>query len=191
MVDGRRETITVSDLVSLREEKNKLLCRMDKGQILNRKSKMSLNEYFDFWLETYAKGGRKATTCTNYKSYFNTYIRDGIGKKQIAKVTKLDCQTVINEMVVQGLKHSTLANLKSCLNKVFENALDEDVVLKNVVRNIQLPQTEKKEKQAIEENQVNAFMDFVKNSQRYCFAYATLVVLFNSGMRRTLCINVE
>lgn len=183
MIDGHRETITAPDLVSLREEKNKLLCRMDKGQILNSKSKMTLNEYFDFWLETYAKGGRKATTCTNYKSYFDTYIRDSIGKKPISKVTKLDCQTVINEMIAKGLKHSTLANLKSCLNKVFENALDEDIVYKNVVRNIQLPQTQKKERHAIEDNQVNAFMDFVKNSQRYGFSYPAFIVLFNSGLR--------
>lgn len=183
MIDGKRETITAPDLMTLREEKNKLLCRMDKGQILNQKSKISLNDYFDFWLDTYAKSGRKATTCTNYKSYFDTYIREGIGKKPISKVSKLDCQNVVNEMVAKGLKHSTLANLKSCLNKVFENALDEDVVYKNVVRNIQLPQTIKKERQAIEESQVNAFMDFVKNSQRYSFSYSAFVVLFNTGVR--------
>lgn len=183
MIEGKRETITAPDLMTLREEKNKLLCRMDKGQILNEKSKISLNDYFDFWLDTYAKSGRKATTCTNYKSYFDTYIREGIGKKPISKVSKLDCQNVVNEMVAKGLKHSTLANLKSCLNKVFENALDEDVVYKNVVRNIQLPQTIKKERQAIEESQVNAFMDFVKNSQRYSFSYSAFVVLFNTGVR--------
>ena len=39
--------------------------------------------------------GRKATTCTNYKSYYNTYIKDTIGKKQIAKITKADCQRII------------------------------------------------------------------------------------------------
>ena len=68
---------------------------IDQGNKLNtRNAKMTLNAYFDFWMETFAKSGRKATTCTNYKSYYNTYIKDTIGKKQIAKITKTDCQSL-------------------------------------------------------------------------------------------------
>lgn len=183
MVDGQRLSITAPDLMSLREQKNELLCKLDKGQMVSKKSKMSLDEYFDFWYDNYAKSGRKATTCTNYQSYYNSYIRGGIGKKQISKVTKLDCQSVINKMITQGLSHSTMANLKSCLNKVFECALDEDIISKNVVRNIQLPRTEKKQKRAMEENQIEIFMEYVKNSKQYSFCYPAFVVLLNSGIR--------
>lgn len=183
MVSGKRVTVTAQDIVSLREQENELLCQIDKGNFHNRNSKMTLNEYFDFWLEVFAKSGRKATTCTNYKSYFDGYIRGCIGKKQIAKVTKLDCQTVINEMVVQGLKHSTLANLKSCLNMVFECALDDDVVVKNPMRNVHLPQTESKKRKPIEQPQIELFMDYIKNNERFSYSYPAFVVLFNSGMR--------
>lgn len=48
-----------------------------------RNARMTLNAYFDFCKETFAKSGGKATTCTNYESYYNTYIKNTIGKKQI------------------------------------------------------------------------------------------------------------
>ena len=44
-------------------------------------------------------------------------------------------------MIKDGKKTSTMTNLKSCLNAVFECAVDEDVILKNPARNLQIPQT--------------------------------------------------
>ena len=184
MIDGERITITASDLVELRRQENDLLCRIDRGNKFNtRDAKMTLNAYFDFWMETFAKSGRKATTCTNYKSYYNTYIKNTIGKKQIAKITKADCQRIINEMIQNGKKHSTMSNLKSCLNIVFECALDDDIIIKNPAKNLQVPRTESKKRTAIEQRQIDLFMNYVKNSKRYSYSYPVFVVLFNLGIR--------
>lgn len=184
MVDGERISVTARTLGELRKKKNEVLCRIDKGGKINSsKARMSLNGYFDYWMNTFAKSGRKATTCTNYKSYYNTYIKNTIGKKQIIKITKADCQKVINEMIESGKKHSTMANLKSCLNIVFECAIDDDVIVKNPVKNLQIPQTESKKRTAIEENHIKIFMDYVKNSEQYSYSYPAFVILFNLGVR--------
>lgn len=184
MVDGKRITITSDKLADLRKQENELLCKIDKGIAFDSKrTKRTLNEYFDYWFETYARSGRKATTCTNYKSYFNTYIRETIGKKPIIKVTKLDCQRIINDMVEHGKKHSTMLNLKSCLNKIFESAIDEDILVKNPSKNLQVPNTESKKRSAIEYGQIEIFMDFVRNSRKYQSYYPEFIVLFNTGMR--------
>lgn len=184
MIDGERITITALDLAELRKQENDLLCRIDRGNKLNtRDGRMTLNAYFDFWMETFAKSGRKATTCANYKSYYNTYIKNTIGKKQIAKITKADCQRIINEMLQSGKKHSTMSNLKSCLNIVFECALDDDIVIKNPAKNLQVPQTDGKKRMAIEQRQIDLFMSFIKGSEQYSYSYPAFVVLFNLGMR--------
>ncbi|MFR8226353.1 MAG: tyrosine-type recombinase/integrase [Lachnospirales bacterium] len=184
MIDGERISITATDLVELRAQENELLCRIDKGNKLNtRDAKMPLNSYFDFWMETFARSGRKATTCTNYKSYYNTYIKNTIGKKPIGKVTKVDCQKIINDMIASGKKHSTMSNLKSCLNLLFECAVDDDVILKNPAKNLQIPQTESKKRKAIEQNQIDVFMEYVKHKKEYAYAYPAFVILFNLGLR--------
>lgn len=184
MIDGERASITAPTLAELRQQENELLCRIDKGGSLkNRNPRMTLNEYFDFWMETFAKSGRKATTCINYKSYYNTHIRQSIGKKPIAKITKVDCQKIMNELADKGKAHSTLTNLKSCMNIVFECALDDEIILKNPVKNIKLPQATRKKRGVIKERQIRIFMDYVKNSPQYSYTYPAFVVLFNMGVR--------
>ena len=75
MVDGERVTITAASLADLRKQENDLLCKIDKGARFNtKKAKETLNQYSDYWFETFAKSGRKATTCTNYKSYYLSLI---------------------------------------------------------------------------------------------------------------------
>lgn len=185
MIDGERFTITAPTIRELREQKNEFLCRIDKGNRLNtRNARMTLDAYFDFWLETFAKSGRKATTCTNYKSYYGTYIRGTvIGKKAISKITKADLQKVINEMAQNGKARSTMQNLRSCLNKVFECAVDDDIILKNPAKNVQIPQTEQKQRRAIEQEQLSVFMEYVKNNPRYSQHYPAFITLFNLGLR--------
>lgn len=184
MIDGERITITAHSLSDLRKRKNELIYRLDRGNRPNtRDAKMTLNAYFDFWMETFAKSSRKATTCTNYMSYYNTYVRDSIGKMQIAKITKTDCQRIVNDMIQSGKKHSTMANLKSCLNIVFECALDDDIIIKNPAKNLQIPQTESKKRVALDQYQIDLFMDYVKNNERYSYSYPAFIVLFNLGMR--------
>ncbi|GFI64544.1 transposase from transposon Tn916 [Lachnospiraceae bacterium] len=76
-----------------------------------------------------------------------------------------------------------MSNLKSCLNIVFECALDDDIIIKNPAKNLQVPQTESKKRTAIEQKQIDLFMGYVKNSEQYAFSYPAFVVLFNLGMR--------
>ena len=46
-----------------------------------------------------------------------------------------------------------------------------------------MPQTESKKRTAIEQQQIDLFMGYVKNSERYSYSYPAFVVLFNLGMR--------
>lgn len=76
-----------------------------------------------------------------------------------------------------------MSNFKSCLNIVFECALDDDIIIKDPANNLQVPQTESKKRTAIEQHQIDLFMGYVRNSERYSYSYPAFVVLFNSGMR--------
>lgn len=53
MIDGERISITAHTLNDLRKKKNEVLCRIDKGGKINAsKAQMTLNAYFDYWMET-------------------------------------------------------------------------------------------------------------------------------------------
>lgn len=183
MIDGKRVTITDYDLAELRKRENELLVAMDKGQTMqNRNQKMTLNDYFDFWLKTYAPNKVKISTLTRYMEYYNLYIRQTLGNRKIGKLTKVDFQIVFNDMIDRGIGYSTLNIGRSLLNNVFECALDDDIVVKNPVRNVDIGSNDPKEKKIVSSEQLEIFMDYVKNS-KYAYDYPLFVTLFNTGMR--------
>lgn len=185
MKDGQRVTITAKTLDELREKEKQLQVDLFYGNVVyNRDKNMTLNQYFDFWVKNIALSGkRKPTTITNYVSYYNTNICDGLGSKAISEITKVDCQIVFNGMIQAGRKRSTLANLKSCLNQLFECASDDGLIRKNPVKNIELPKDDAKPREDIPDSQINIFLEFVKNDLRFQQNYPFFVVLFNSGVR--------
>lgn len=75
-----------------------------------------------------------------------------------------------------------MSNLKSCLNLLFECAVDDDVILKNPAKNLQIPQTESKKRKAIEQNQIDVFMEYVKLKKNMPMRIR-VVILFNLGLR--------
>lgn len=184
MIDGERVTITDTDLSELRKRENELLVALDKGKSMkNRNKNMSFDDYFEFWFKTYAPNGRKPSTLSRYKQYYELYAKKAIGSKKIGKITKVDIQIIFNDMTAKGLKHFTLNTLRSCLNGVFECALDDDIIFKNPARNIELPPRDSETKDAVSEDQLDIFMDYVKNSPDFEEYYAMFVVLFNTGIR--------
>ena len=184
MINGERVTITDTDLTELRKRENELLVALDKGKIMkNRNKNMTFDEYFEFWFTTYAPNGRKPSTLSKYKHYYELYAKKAIGNKKIGKITKVDVQILLNDMTGRGLKRLTLNTLRACLNGVFECALDDDIIFKNPARNIELPPRDSKSKEALSEDQLDIFMDFVKNSPDFEEYYAMFVVLFNTGIR--------
>ena len=129
MINGKRITISDYDLVELRKRENELLVEMDKGKIMNNRSKnMTLNDYFDFWFETFAPNKIKASTRSIYKVQYDTHVRDSLGKKKLAKITKVDCQIFFNDLIANGKKHGTLNTIKSILSNLFNCAFDDDLI---------------------------------------------------------------
>lgn len=184
MVDGERITITDTDLSELRKRENELLVDLDKGKSMKYRNKnMTFDEYFEFWFKNYAANSRKPSTLICYKRFYERYAKKAIGSKKVSKITKIDIQVVFNEMAVKGLKYFTLNTMRACLNSVFECALDDDIVYKNPVRNIEMPPRDSKTKEALPEDQIKLFMDYIKNTPDCRDLYAPFVVLFNTGIR--------
>ena len=61
--------------------------------------------------------------------------------------------------------------------------MDEDVILKNPARNLQIPQTEVKKRVAMDPEQIKLFMEYVRNSPQYSNTYPEFLFLFNTGVR--------
>ena len=70
---------------------------------LNERSAMTLNEWFDYWLEAYAKPTLKPNTYRSYVRYLK-YFRERLGDKPIRQITRTDVQKAYNDIHRNGLQ---------------------------------------------------------------------------------------
>ncbi len=186
MIHGKRYTITDSDLVELRKREAKLIISIETNDIMNRElGKVTLDEYFEEWCKGSGKTSRKATTLSNYKSYYKAHVKGTeFGNMELGKIRKIHCQGLFNEMIAAGSKRSTLNNMKGCLNAVFSDAEDDNAITKNPCKNIRFNNNiESNRREPMEMEQVKLFMNFVKSDEEFSVHYNLFVVLFNLGVR--------
>lgn len=185
MVNGKRYTITSDDLVKLRKEETKLSVAIDSNSLIDKDyKKLTLDEYFRIWCDNSAKSGRKATTYTNYKSYYKANVQGTeLGQKKICDIKKMHCQKLFLSMIERGCKKSTLNNMKACLSLIFSEAEDDGAITRNPCKNIRFNHVESGHREAISDEQVDIFMEFLRTDPTYCIYYPFFVVLFNLGLR--------
>lgn len=61
---------------------------MRKGTYMKETS-LTLNQWFDQWMELYKNKRLKYGSIRSYNNHFNYYIRKGIGKKKLKDITAL------------------------------------------------------------------------------------------------------
>lgn len=185
MIKGKRYTITDADLVELRKREASLIVSIETGDISNRRlEKMTLDQYFEQWCKNSGKTSRKATSLTNYKAYYQAHVKDTeLGNMEIGKIKKVHCQKLFNEMIEAGSKRSTLNNMKGCLTMIFSDAEDDNVIVKNPCKNIRFHNADADIREPIAPEQVELFMDFIKNDEEFSLYYNLFVTLFNLGAR--------
>ena len=114
MINGKRYTITDSDLIELRKQEAELINSIENDGLKNKElEKMTLDQYFEVWCTNSGKTARKATSLMNYKAYYQAHVKGTeLGTMEIGKIRKIHCQELFNKMIDAGSKKSTLNNMK-------------------------------------------------------------------------------
>ena len=123
---GTSITKAIESLLGKKDELIKTL--KDKGSlkvekiVIDKKDLKSrvLNDLFDMWINK-KKINKKPNTVRVYCVYYNTHVKDNIGKKIIDDITEHDIQIeVINTMVNSNLGGNTIQGMKRILKPLFE-----------------------------------------------------------------------
>lgn len=103
-------------------------------------------DYKNLWLET-KKLSVTYNTYRMYKIVLDNYT-GSIDHKELRKIDRSDIQLIINENSDKG---RTCEQILLALKQIFENAIDDNLIVKNPCRRIVLPKYEKKRRRALTE----------------------------------------
>lgn len=171
---GKRQTIyakTVTEITKkLREEQYR-----DEKQINVVSSSMTLDEWFEKWLDTCKKSCRNTTKAT-YEVRYNR-LRESLGWRKLSSLNLVILQDAFNQLENDNMRYSSKTVLVDMLNC----AVDADLLTKNIAVKIQttIDNIPKSEKRILSDFEIKVLLDTAKDSS----LYPIFVVALGTGMR--------
>lgn len=129
-INGKTKYIYSSDAKNLYDQYNELMYLKYNG--ININSDTMLKDYALKWLE-FNSAGKEVRTVEEYNSIINNHIIPAIGFKKIKDIKKYDIEQLLSNMQnIPTTANKTLGYIKRILN----DAIDNDIIIKNVANNI-------------------------------------------------------
>ena len=171
---GKRQTIYAKTLNEIRHllrteqyEDDKML------NVIN--DDMTLDEWYEIWMNTCKKNCRNSTKET-YASHYRR-VQKQLGWMKLTKLNLVVIQQVFNELRSDNERK----NSKKILVDMLEKAIDADLLVKNVARqiNTKVSKEEKKERRVLTIKETELFLEEAEKS----FYYNLFIVALDTGLR--------
>lgn len=140
---------------------------------------LTLNEYFDRWLESAARPRVSQRTADGYAGLLKRYVRESLGQKKLENVQTLDIQKVYAQMQSRGLSARIVRHTHSALHNALKQAVKWNLLNKNAAEFVELPKIPHVERRVLSPEEALTFLKIADEMPNgLIFEFALL-----SGMR--------
>lgn len=149
------------------ECKDKLIETMQsiKTQTFVEPHKTTLEQWLDTWLTEYKKGNIRPTTYSSYEYIIRVHLKPKLGKALIRELKPDQVQKFYNERKSSGLSARTVRYIHVVLHEALEQAMRNNLVVRNVSEATTLPKQEKKEMRVLSQNEQDKFLNALDNDK--------------------------
>lgn len=106
--------------------------------------KLTCDQWFETWIDTYKKPTTKAATVTKYKSWYNVHVRPAIGNMKVQSVKASHIQKILNGMQ-DAYSEQMIQNVKIVISSMMKQAVIEGLILHNPCEGVNVPKGRPKE----------------------------------------------
>lgn len=147
----------------------------DEKEINVIESNMTLDEWYVQWMDAYKNNCRNNTKDTYARHYKR--VKEELGWRKLSQLNLLVMQKAINKLKTDNERK----NSKKILVDMLEKAVDTNLVLKNVAKQINTVITKevKKERRVLTKEETKIFLAEAENT----FYYDLFIVALETGMR--------
>ena len=184
--DGKRHTIYDPSLDGLREKEDKINKDMSDGIRVGEKN-VTVNDVFELWKDN--KKGLKKSTRGNYIYMYEQYVKDGFGDRRIQTLKKSDVLRFYNKLIDNnGLALNTIESIHTVLHQVFQRAVDDDYIRKNLTEGVlneckAARNYEKPKRHALTIKEQSAFVEYIKATPQYKHWLPLFTFFLGTGCR--------
>ena len=175
----RSYSVYADTITETKKKLAELKYKLEHGTFVE-KSKITLDEWFSTWMEEYKKNSVKKGTYYNYWKYYNSMVKDRLGKQRLSDIRGEHIQRFYNSLTEKNYAQSSIKIVSAILNGCFKQAEINGIIEKNPVKLAILPKKgERIKKEAMTKEQQQVFMRYAEDS----YLYNLFAVMLRTGLR--------
>lgn len=144
--------------------------------------KITLNAWFQIWLNDYKANEIKTTTKQHYETLYRCHVENQLGTRYLSSIKPVHIQALYNNFMKQGLSAKYLQNVNAMLCNIFEIAVKNDILLKNPCKGAIRPPVVSKEKRVLSIEEQKRLVHFIQRKE-WKFYEPMITTLLGTGMR--------
>ena len=179
---GKRQTVYAPTLQELRQKEKEIQKQIDDG-IDYEAGQITVIELLEKYISL--KKGVRYNTKVGYQFVLNLVKKEDFGYRKISTIKVSDAKQWFAKLQKDGHGYSTITSVRGVIKPAFQMACDEDAVRKNpfIFKLTDAVVNDSEPRMALTEEQLETWMNFIKNDKTYSKYYDEFVVLLETGMR--------
>ncbi|MDF2950695.1 MAG: integrase family protein [Anaerocolumna sp.] len=153
-----------------------------------KNDKITLNSWFDTWMQQYKKNTVKIGTYTIYQNNYTYYVQNELGNKRIADIRAEHIQKIYNDLA-EKKKFATgsIKLVSAMLNGCFKQAVKNKIIKENPVLLATITKGKpRKERKVFTLGEQKIFLQYAEQSYLYDFFTLALMTGMRNGELRGL-----
>ena len=160
---------------------------------LSEDCNMTLGDWLDKWIEEYVILTLRPNTVYGYERIVKNQIKPHLGERPLSSLTTNEIQKFYNTIKKQGrvrsdrthgteLADSMVRKVHALLHEALDMAVQQRLLVSNPTNGTTIPKNHYKEKQILNDEQLNRFMEVIKSDEKWCdFFYTELTTGLRKG----------
>lgn len=181
-----RRSIYGDTQAAVRKEMTAILREIDRGTYLTPQ-KITVGQWLDEWLGTYAVTKVKPLTYQSYAAVIKNHLKPAFGAVSLQSLRGSHVQKLYNEMLAKGRNAKTVINVSAVLRKSLDVAMKQGLITSNPCDAAELPKAMRKEIKPLTDAEIPLFLEQIEKHE---FRNAYALCLF-AGLREGECLGLS
>lgn len=149
---------------------------------------ITCKDWIENYINSYMIHSNRHNTLNGIRLNYDRHIKPNIGEIKLRDLTGSDLQWLYNHLSKKGrvdlkggLSASTIRRIHNIIHQALEQAVAEDIVIKNVSNQVVLMKQTQKEFKPYSADEIKVFLNLIRNE----WLYPMIVILIYTGIRRS------
>ena len=178
IVNGKRYYVSAKTKTETEQKLRQSMTDADRGLVFEAGA-LVLSDYLDMWLRNIEDTIRQRTW-ERYEQIVRVHLKPTLGRLKLKSLTPTHLRGLYREKLDAGASNRTVQYIHTTLRRALQDAVTDELILRNVADGIKAPRPKKKEINPLSPEQVRTFLEATRDDP----LEALYVLAIHRGLRQ-------